>query len=877
MVCRGGGAIVIIAVMAIWVGLCWSRAAVVESWVQRYSLELNDRHPDDRAVKIVRDTRGDVIVVGVTDNGIRGGEAVIIKYAGTDGTRLWEKRHDCPQDREDVPMDLVVERDGNVVLVGGIRNGVRTDYYLAKYSGQDGSLIWERKESGEVNTSEAPRMLGVDSGGDLIVTTGSYRTTKYSAVDGARIWEHAKDNAVARDVVIDRRDNVIVTGSSGVGGSDDYYTAKYSGVDGRLLWEKRYNGLGDGFDVATGVAVDAGDDVVVTGGTSNGAGVESYTIKYASADGATIWERRNESSAFPARGVGAKGVEIDRNGDVVVSGRSGGGVQVVKYRASDGVMIWETTGGDDGNGGMVLDGKGNLIVAGRGVFKYSAADGRRVWEAVYEGLNGLVLVREFRSVVVDASGDLLATGYDQRDLNSQADFYTAKYSGVDGRLIWEKRFDAPGPTNGHDGASAVVVDPVGDVVVTGDSSNGTNSDIYTANYSGFSGALIWEKRFNGPGTGEDLAKSLAVDSRGHVIVMGISAGTYYTAKYASADGKLIWEKIYRGPYMSYDEATAMALDPSGNVIVTGWSYNTSGSPDVYTLKYAAADGAVLWARRYTSTASVFSHARAVAVDRGGNVVVTGDSHSGTNLDFYTAKYAAKDGALMWERRYNGPANDGDLARAVAVDASGNAVVTGFSGNGVGTDYYTAKYAASDGSLLWEKRYRDPGVGVDYAGGRTVAIDDRGDVVVAGVTGGDFGTIKYAAQDGAVIWEKRHDGPSKGLESVDYSESCLALGPNGMVVIAGASDGNVGPASTLDYATVVYRETVPSAVLDVVTGGVRLRFAVVPGEDYRLERALRVEGPWAVIAAGRGLASGLVEYVDTSTLHEMGFYRMLTRR
>jgi len=66
--------------------------------------------------------------------------------------------------------------------------------------------------------------------------------------------------------------------------------------------------------------------------------------------------------------------------------------------------------------------------------------------------------------------------------------------------------------------------------------------------------------------------------------------------------------------------------------------------------------------------------------------VTGYSPNGSTFefgtaDYYTAKYAAADGALLWEQRYNGPANNDDLAQAVAVDAKGNAVVTGYSLNG----------------------------------------------------------------------------------------------------------------------------------------------------------------------------------------------------
>jgi hypothetical protein len=55
------------------------------------------------------------------------------------------------------------------------------------------------------------------------------------------------------------------------------------------------------------------------------------------------------------------------------------------------------------------------------------------------------------------------------------------------------------------------------------------------------------------------------------------------------------------------------------------------------------------------------------VDGGGNVVVTGDYH--------TAKYAASDGALLWEVN-----RSDDIATDLAVDGNGNVVVTGSSPN-----------------------------------------------------------------------------------------------------------------------------------------------------------------------------------------------------
>lgn len=99
----------------------------------------------------------------------------------------------------------------------------------------------------------------------------------------------------------------------------------------------------------------------------------------------------------------------------------------------------------------------------------------------------------------------------------------------------------------------------------------------------------------------------------------------------------------------------------------------------------------------------------------------------------------------------------------------------------------------------------------------------------------------------------------------------------MVAITGESDGNFGSAVTTDFATVVYRELAPSAALDLVSDGVRVRFSIVPGDNYQLERALKLKGPWTVISTSRGLASGLIEYLDTSARRETAFYRTVVGR
>ena len=85
----------------------------------------------------------------------------------------------------------------------------------------------------------------------------------------------------AHGLAVDGQGNVYVTGESdGAGSSRDYATIKYS-PSGEELWAARYNGPGNGIDVAEGLFVDSQGNVYVTGySMGNGSDYDYFTIKY---------------------------------------------------------------------------------------------------------------------------------------------------------------------------------------------------------------------------------------------------------------------------------------------------------------------------------------------------------------------------------------------------------------------------------------------------------------------------------------------------------------------------------------------------------------------------------------------------------------------
>ncbi|HJW28578.1 MAG TPA: SBBP repeat-containing protein, partial [Saprospiraceae bacterium] len=232
--------------------------------------------------------------------------------------------------------------------------------------------------------------------------------------------------------------------------------------------------------------------------------------------------------------------------------------------------------------------------------------------------------------------------------------------------------------------------------------------------------------YNNPDYSDEGASALAVDEQGNVYVTrtNISSGTgsdYATLKY-DPNGKLLWEQRYNGPSNGDDQVSALVVDEQGNVYVTGNSMGNGTGSDYATLKYDS-NGNLLWEQRYNGPGNYYDYAYALALDKQGNVYVTGASWgNGTGYDYTTLKYDP-NGNLLWEQRYNGPSNDYDYARALAIDARSNIYVTGYSpGNGTKSDYVTLKYD-SNGNLLWEQRYN--GLGNDEDVANAIAVDKQG--------------------------------------------------------------------------------------------------------------------------------------------------------
>ena len=289
------------------------------------------------------------------------------------------------------------------------------------------------------------------------------------------------------------------------------------------------------------------------------------------------------------------------------------------------------------------------------------------------------------------------------------------------------------------------------------------------------------------GSGEDHGDAIAVDDNDNVLIAGHFTGTVdfdpgpgvdnrtsqgrtdvFVTK-LDADGSQVWTRIVGGP--GTDQAYSLALDPGGNVLITGSFQST------------------------------------VDFDPTGGV----DNHTadGAYEDVFVTKLAA-DGSYAWTRTLG--AGGSDRGWGIAADAAGNVLVTGsfrytvdfdptagvdeHISNG-GYDIFALKLA-SDGSYVWAQTIGSPVN--DW--GFDVATDSSGNVVFTGGFSGPWHDIDFdpgpgediRSGGGAFVTKLLADGSYGWTHS--FGTYKIAVGwavevdSTGSILLAGSFSGTV---------------------------------------------------------------------------------------
>jgi hypothetical protein len=400
----------------------------------------------------------------------------------------------------------------------------------------------------------------------------------------------------------------------------EVFVSKLNAAGTALVWST-YLGGSSGTDRAVGIAVDAGGSVYVTGQTS---GSDFPTT-------ATAWQKAI----------------------------SGGGGFVAKLAPAGNALVYSTYVGAATPSAIAVDGAGNAYVAGSATSSFAATAGalRRV-SGNPNGSTGFVLK-------LNASGS--------------APVFATFLGGT-----------------GGDDATAIAVDAKGDAYVGGwttsndfpvrnafQSARVAQKDAFVSKLASDGTQFVYSTLLGG--TLDDAVNAIAIDKAGNAYV----AGETYSADFPVKNGFQMRKAGQRLVNSSVGNAFVAKLAPTGNGLV-----------------YASFLGGEVCLSACQTLGSVAQYpadaAYGIAVDDAGHAYVAGMARSYTfplidssaprkqqdNQDSaFAAKVAISGGNLMWSTFLRTGYDELDLgltripagaATAVAVDASGNAYVTGDS-------------------------------------------------------------------------------------------------------------------------------------------------------------------------------------------------------
>jgi len=298
---------------------------------------------------------------------------------------------------------------------------------------------------------------------------------------------------------------------------------------------------------------------------------------------------------------------------------------------------------------------------------------------------------------------------------------------------------------------------------------------------GVTGQVVWSQHYASTAGVDEAALAVAVDSGDNVIYAGRAnteghGSQIFAMKLAANDGHILWSAERGGTADADDAAWDIVIGVDDNPVLAGLVVNTGDTAVTLTRKLDGSDGSLIWESEIVDAVDdIVNRSSWLALQDNGDVVVCARAFGTNGYDVELARYAAGDGELVWQTRYDGATHGGDDVRQMIRDGAGNLIITGVQDSAWNYNYMVVKVSGTDGSLLWEAPgYDGPPGWYDVA--NCVAVGIGGQIIVSGLsdgdgTGWDIATVGYNAQTGAQEWVHRYDGPAS--QSDEARHICTA--------------------------------------------------------------------------------------------------------
>ncbi|KAF0154461.1 MAG: hypothetical protein FD159_2562 [Syntrophaceae bacterium] len=323
-----------------------------KQWTRQLGTSLRDE-----ATGVAVDTSGNVYVAGYTYGGLDGNtnaggsDIFLVKY-NSSGTKQWTRQRQLRTAPNDYATGVAVDTSGNVYVTGYFEG---SDDGTLVTPGNDYVFIVKYDSTGTEQWTELLGTSAVDYGYGIAVDIN---------------W----------NVYVTGYTNGSLSGNP-VPHEDEIFLVKYNSSVIKQ-WTRQMGTAAttfNGYSHSLGVAVDTSGNVYVTGftmgnmdGNTNAGASDMFLVKY-NTSGTKQWTRQLGTTY----GEQGRGIAVDTSGNVYVTGLTGGGLDgntnagasdmfLVKYNTS-GTKQWTrqfgTTYGEAGRG-VAVDTNGNVYVTG---------------------------------------------------------------------------------------------------------------------------------------------------------------------------------------------------------------------------------------------------------------------------------------------------------------------------------------------------------------------------------------------------------------------------------------------------------------------------------------------------------------------------------
>lgn len=416
-------------------------------------------------------------------------------------------------------------------------------------------------------------------------------------------------------ITLDAGDNIFITGqtesATGIattgayqtilGDGVDAFIAKFNSTGTSLIWGTYYGGTEDVTTIGNSIAVDANDEVYVSGYTDSPSGIattSAYQTTYGGSGDAFV-AKFNSTGSSLLWGTYYGGASEDQSNCIALDG-------------SDNVYI---TGFTSSNSGIATPGAYQTTVGNINAFvaKFNSSGSSLLWGTYYgeTGTSGVsygdAIITDSKNSSVYFSGfttspsDIATAGAYHTAYSGGNDAFVASLNSTGSSLLWGTYYGGTGDDYGY----GIAIDATDNIYMTGYTSSASGiattgayqtalsgtDDAFVAKFNSTGAALLWGSYYGG--TGITYGYAIAADAGGNIFITGqtnsvngIATATAYQTAYGggisdaflamfnSSGASLLWGTYYEGS--GQGEGTAIAIDGPDDVFVTGYTNSTSG-------------------------------------------------------------------------------------------------------------------------------------------------------------------------------------------------------------------------------------------------------------------------------------------------------------